>query len=873
MPTKPAKSLVIVESPTKAKTIRRFLGDEFEIMASMGHVRDLPSSAEEIPEDIKKQPWARLGVNVRKGYEPVYVIPDKKKKVVAELRRALKGASRLYIATDEDREGESIGWHLLQVLEPKIPVERMVFHEITSEAILKALKDTRQIDEHLVDAQETRRILDRLVGYTLSPLLWRKVAPKLSAGRVQSVAVRLLVMRERERLAFIPASYADLSATLDKHGAVFAAELTTLDGKRIAGGADFDDRTGKLKPKADVTVLDTERAEQLRDTLAKGAWQVVSVEEKDEQRHPSAPFTTSTLQQEANRKLRLSAKETMRLAQSLYERGYITYMRTDSTHLSGEAIAAARGKIASKYGQDHLPAQPRQYATRSKNAQEAHEAIRPSGSAMRTRDELGLDGAEGALYDLIWKRTVASQMRPAELSFVTAAIEARAASTVATFRATGKRIAFPGFLLAYTEGSDDPNAVLDDQEIPLPALRSGDALAVQALRSREHQTVPPARYTEASLVKRLEADGIGRPSTYASIMETIVERGYVRRAGSQLIPTFTAFAVTQLLEQHFPQLVDLQFTATMEQSLDDIAEGKVKEKRYLNDLYEGKDGLERRVAEGMEAIDPREVSTVTAPKWDPYLVRIGRFGPYVEDPLQQRNLSIDPDIAPADLDAEAIRSLSEAKANGSESLGADPATGEPVFVRKGPYGFYVQLGEGEKPKRVSIPRFTDPMQVDLPLALDLLSLPRPIGTHPATGKELLLGVGRFGPYVQHERTYASVRTLDDLLRLTVEEATALIDAKAEKSGPLRVVGTHPGTQQTIEVRKGRFGHYVAMGRLFASLPKGTDIEAVTVEEAVELLDRKAKPSARTTKKSTPRAAAPKKKPTLAARKATKRRSS
>lgn len=851
MPSKTGKSLVIVESPTKAKTIRRFLGEEFEIMASMGHVRDLPGNAEEIPAELKKEKWARLGVNVKKGYEPLYIIPDKKKKTVAELRKALKGATRLYIATDEDREGESIGWHLLQVLEPKIPVERMVFHEITSEAILKALKDTRKIDEHLVDAQETRRILDRLVGYTLSPLLWRKVAPKLSAGRVQSVAVRLLVMRERERMAFNAATYADLTAKLVKGKSAFDAELQTVDGKRIANGGDFDDQTGKLKSGSNAMILGTKEAEELRMKLEKADWKVTNVEEKKEERHPSAPFTTSTLQQEANRKLRLSAKEAMRIAQGLYERGLITYMRTDSTNLSGEAIAASRGKIIDKYGQEYLPASPRQYATKSKNAQEAHEAIRPAGSAMRTRDELGLDGAEGAVYDLIWKRTVASQMKPAAMAFSVATIKAGAGNTTAQFRASGKRILFPGYLMAYTEGSDDPNAVLDDQEVPLPSLTKGDGLDLNELRSKEHQTTPPARYTEASLVKKLEAEGIGRPSTYASIMETIVDRGYVRRNASALVPTFIAFAVIQLLERNFPNLVDLQFTAKMEQGLDDIAEGKSKERNYLKELYEGGNGLEKKVEEGMEGIDPKEVSTVTSPKWDPYLVRVGRFGPYVEDPTseEKKNVSIDESIAPADLTRDEIASSAKYKANGGESLGKDPATGEPVFVKKGPYGFYTQLGDGEKPKRVAIPRGTDPLSVDLDLALQLVAMPKVIGKHPVTGQELKINIGRFGPYVQHDKTYASVRTLEELLSLGAEEAAELIDAKAAKSGPVRELGEHPMSKQPIEIKKGRFGYYVAMGRTFASLKKGTDLDSVTLEEAVELLGNKA--PAKSKKKTIP----------------------
>ncbi|MEM6337330.1 MAG: type I DNA topoisomerase, partial [Bacteroidota bacterium] len=570
------KNLVIVESPTKARTIRKFLpSSEYRVEACMGHVRDLPASASEIPKKYKsgkKTPhWVQLGVNVEEEFEPLYVVPSDKKKVITELKSALKDADRLYIATDEDREGESIGWHLLEVLKPKVPVQRMVFHEITKTAILDALNKTREVDKRLVDAQETRRVLDRLVGYEISPLLWRKIAPKLSAGRVQSAAVRLLVQREWERIEFVSAGYWDLKARLAKGRPAFDAQMTHYAGTRLATGRDFDEKTGKLKKK-EVLLLDEDRARQLVDQLKTEPWRVTKVEEKSQKRRPYPPFITSTLQQEANRKLGLSAKDTMRTAQRLYEQGLITYMRTDSTNLSNEAIEAARKKVERDYGTEFLSPKPRRFSSSSKNAQEAHEAIRPSGTEMLTADEQGLTGRERSLYDLIWKRTVASQMADARLQFTTATIEAGSKpEETGTFRASGKRIEFAGFFRAYVEGSDDPGAALEDQENVLPALQAGDDLTCKKLEAIGHETKPPARYTEASLVKELERLGIGRPSTYASIIGTIVARAYARRNGKQLVPSFTAFAVNQLLEQQFDKMVDFDFTARMEQTLDEIA--------------------------------------------------------------------------------------------------------------------------------------------------------------------------------------------------------------------------------------------------------------------------------------------------------------
>ena len=570
MAQKQKQRLVIVESPTKAKTIRGFLPSGYRVAASMGHVRDLPESASEIPASVKAEDWARLGVNVANDFQPLYVVPSSKKKVISELKGLIKEADELVIATDEDREGESIGWHLVEVLQPRVPVSRIVFHEITSDAIRDALRNPRGIDDDLVRAQETRRILDRLVGYTLSPLLWKKIASGLSAGRVQSLAVRLLVQRERERRAFHSGSYWDLKALLAKQRSTFEAQLYTLGGKRLATGKDFDENTGRIAEGRDVVLLDEGQAQELRERLEGERWRVTDTEEKSSVRRPYAPFTTSTLQQEANRKLKLPARDTMRIAQRLYEEGLITYMRTDSVHLSQQAIDAARSRVQRSYGKEYLSPSPRQFTTKTKGAQEAHEAIRPAGTEMRTVEELGLRGREAALYDLIWKRTVASQMADARLTHTAVMIEA----ADAIFRATGRRVDFPGFFRAYVEGSDDPEAALEDRDSPLPPLGVGDVVELRELNAEGHETQPPARYTEATLVKMLESEGVGRPSTYASIISTIIDRGYVERSGSQLIPTFTAFAVTGLLERHFPSLVDTQFTARMEDELDEIATGE-----------------------------------------------------------------------------------------------------------------------------------------------------------------------------------------------------------------------------------------------------------------------------------------------------------
>lgn len=837
--------LVIVESPTKARTIRDYLPREYVVMASMGHVRDLPSSASEIPKSVRDAPWARLGVNVDDGFEPLYVITANRRDTYKQLKDALAKADELIIATDEDREGESIGWHLVEVLKPKVPVRRMVFHEITRAAIQDALAHTRAVDEHVVRAQETRRILDRLVGYTLSPLLWRKIAAKLSAGRVQSVAVRLLVERERERHAFRSGSYWDVAADVATRpgGEAFSATLVSVGEQRIATGKDFDDATGRLSDDAHVRLLDADGARALCERLADAAWQVGAVETRAAVRKPYPPFTTSTLQQEAGRKLRLSARETMRIAQDLYENGYITYHRTDSVNLSEEAITAARNRVQRLYGADHLSPSPRRFKTQAKAAQEAHEAIRPSGAEMKPVADLPLSGREAQVYDLIWKRTVATQMADAQLEFVTADVTA----DDAVFRARGRRVVFAGFFRAYVEGTDDPDAALEDRDAPLPKLTTGDSLDVRQLSPVGHETQPPARFTEAALVKALEAAGVGRPSTYATIIGTIQDRGYVRKSGTTLLPTFTAFAVTGLLENDFEQLVDLGFTAGMEEDLDRIAAGEIDWQFYLSRFYKGDDGLAAQVEDAQSRIDPRQASTV---QLGDIAVRIGRFGPFVEvgEGEARTTVALPEDLAPGDLSREVLDALVAKGGEGAASLGVDPASGQPVMLRDGPYGPYVQLGDadgdGAKPKRVSLPKGLAAADVDLATALALLALPRDLGAHPDSGKPVRAGVGRFGPYVVHDATFASLKPTDDVLTVDLERALVLLAEKeARGSGRaaaavLRELGAHPDSGEPVQILDGRYGPYVKHQRINASLPKDTDVAAVTLDDAVALLAAK-----------------------------------
>jgi DNA topoisomerase-1 len=847
-----AHTLVIVESPTKARTIRGFLPKEFRVEASMGHVRDLPNNASEIPAAHKGEKWANLGVNTAKDFEPLYVVPKDKKKVVKELKDALKGADQLLLATDEDREGESISWHLAQLLDPKVPVKRMVFHEITKEAISQALENPRELDMELVHAQETRRILDRLVGYTLSPLLWKKVAWGLSAGRVQSVSVRLLVERERARRAFRSGTYWDLKASL-AHGQIpFDAKLTHLGGERVASGSDFDESTGAIKVGSKVKLLAEAEARALQQAAMAGRWHVAAVEAKPTVRKPVAPFTTSTLQQEANRKLRLSARDTMRTAQALYERGFITYMRTDSVNLSEQAIKAARSCVTERYGQDYLSPAPRQFTTKSRNAQEAHEAIRPAGEAFRTPGETGLEGRDLALYELIWKRTVASQMADARLTMLSIDLEV----ADSTFRATGKRIDFPGFFRAYVEGSDDPDAALEGQEVLLPALKVGDAPDCRSVEALSHQTQPPARYSEAALVKMLEKEGIGRPSTYASIIGTIIDRGYATLQANALIPSFTAFAVTALLEEHFPDLVDTGFTARMENTLDEISTGKVRWLPYLEDFYKGEEGLEALVQRREGDIDPGHSRTV-ALEGLPCVVRIGRFGAYLESRRvgtdgeeELLKATLPQEITPADLDADKAELILRQKSEGPESIGEDPETGEQVYLLFGQYGPYLQLGQASeetpKPKRASLPKGVKPEEMKLEDALGLLRLPRHLGEHPDGGK-VQAGLGRFGPYVVHdkgkgEKDYRSIKAEDDVLVIGLTRALELLaQPKRGRGGrtALKDLGTPEGANEAIQLFDGPYGLYVKQGKVNASLPEGTTADTLTLEQAVELLAAKA----------------------------------
>lgn len=868
------KALVIVESPTKVKKISGFLGPQYKVMASMGHVRDLPAKAAEVPAKYKKESWSSLGVNVDEEFEPLYVIPETKKKLVKELKAAFADSEELIIATDSDREGESIGWHLIQLLGSDTKVKRMVFSEITKNAIQKALQETKEMNFNLVAAQETRRVLDRLYGYTLSPLLWKKISRGLSAGRVQSVAVRLLVMRELERLAFKSGHYWGLKASLAtpaEQNNEFQSQLSKLNGKRIASGKDFDENTGKLKENSDVCLLGAEEAMKLAEDLKTAEWKVAKIESTKKTRKPYPPFTTSTMQQEANRKLNLSARQTMQIAQKLYENGHITYMRTDSVNLSQEAIEAARGKIESNYGKEYLSPEIRQYQSKNKNAQEAHEAIRPAGTEMLTVDEIGLTGPEAKLYAMIWKRTMATQMAEARLIFQNVTIEVGEAE----FRASGRVVEFPGFFRAYVEGVDDPDAALDDQEDALPPLEENMSLNCKDLEATSHETKPPARFTEATLVKTLEAEGIGRPSTYASIIGTIQDRGYVNKMGNQLVPTFTAMAVTRLLEDNFSNLVDFHFTAEMEEKLDDIAAGDRDRLPYLKEFYEGDSGLANQVKVKEENIDAREACTLHLQGLSSD-VRVGRYGPYFEekgDDGENVTVSIPANTAPGDLNNEMFEKLKQLKQQGPQSIGVDPETGLPIFVLIGPFGPYIQLGEvqeGEKkPKRVSIPKNYDPSNLSFEQAQALLSLPRRLGLHPETGKVVNAGIGRFGPYVVSDGKYKSLGKDHDVLTVDLETAVELIAQAKQRSAPkpVRELGKHPDDEGVIAIYDGRYGPYVKYGKINATIPKEKNIEEVTLDEALEWIAAKA------SKKPAKKKKAVKKKKAAKKKKAVKKKSS
>jgi DNA topoisomerase-1 len=848
------KRLVIVESPAKARTIAGYLGPEFIVESSVGHIRDLPDSAAEIPEEYKGESWARLGVDVEHGFEPLYVVDPDKKKTVAQLRKQLADADELLLATDEDREGEAIAWHLLEVLKPKVPARRMVFHEITRDAIERALEETRGVDERLVDAQESRRILDRLYGYEVSPVLWKKIMRGLSAGRVQSVATRLVVERERERMAFRAARWWDLLATFDPES--FEARLVLVDGKRVATGRDFDP-DGKLRSEA--RQLDEEAARGLAERLQSTSFHVARVERKPYVRRPSPPFMTSTLQQEASRKLRFSAQTTMRLAQRLYENGYITYMRTDSTTLSESALTAAREQATSLFGADYVPLQPRRYERKVKNAQEAHEAIRPSGDRFRTpqdvRSELSPD--EHALYELIWMRTIASQMKDAQGQTVSLRIAGdSSAGEAVDFGASGTVITFRGFLAAYEEGRDDDRpAKDDDEERRLPNLAEGDPVELRALEPQGHETSPPARYTEATLVRTLEELGIGRPSTYASILGTILDRGYVFKRGTALVPAFLAFSVVGLLEQHFGRLVDYDFTARMEDDLDRIASGDEHRVEWLGRFYfgDGTGGLHELVSD-LGAIDAREINSLEI--GDGIVLRVGRYGPYLE--REGQRASVPEELAPDELTLERAEELLS-QPSGDRELGTDPETGLPIVARTGRYGPYVTevLPEDskEKPRTASLFKTMSLDTIGLDDALRLLQLPRVVGL-AEDGEEVVARNGRYGPFVQKGKESRSLDSEEQLFTIDLPGALAVLAQPRQRRGqraatkPLRELGTDPVGGREIVLKEGRFGPYVTDGETNASLRKGDDPETVTLDRAVELLaERRAKgPAKRSTRR-------------------------
>jgi DNA topoisomerase I len=889
-----SKPLVIVESPAKAKTLSRFLGSGYQVVASYGHIRDLPESASEVPKEIKEKDWGRLGVDVDGDFTPFYVVPTEKRRHVQALKAALKDASELVLATDPDREGESISWHLKEVLKPRkgLPIRRVVFHEITEDAVREAMEHAHtDVDENLVRAQESRRILDRLYGYTLSPVLWKKVQTGLSAGRVQSVAVRLIVEREEERMAFRSSTFWDLEARLRAEGREFTATLARVGDARLASGKDFDTGTGALQAR-NVRLLDEAGARALVGRLETGLpWRVTGVEERPFTQRPAPPFTTSTLQQEANRKLGFSSERTMQIAQRLFQgieigngdiEGLISYHRTDSTTLSDRALRESARVIREMFGEPFYTG-PRQYQTRVRNAQEAHEAIRPTDFRLAPqRLSAVLDTDDLRLYELIWKRTIASQMAEARLLRTTLEITAMGDDGVpGLFTASGKAIQFAGFLRAYVEGSDDPAADLGDQETLLPKLAVGDLVdregqrapvTLAALDPKRHDTTPPPRYTEASLVKRLEEDGIGRPSTYAPTIATVQRRGYVFKQGKALVPSFTAFAVTTLLRDHFGEYVDVGFTAKMEDILDDISNGKKDWLDFLREFYRGGGdegpGLEPKVRQAGDISYP-VIDVGTDPKTEERIrVRIGRFGPFVQrdEGGDGNTASLPEDVAPADLSLEKALALLEAKAAGPRVLGIDPVTGENVYVTTGRYGPYVQRGESPgkgasapKPARASLPAGSTEETVTLEEALRLLALPRTIGVHPEDGKPVVANFGRFGPYVKHGDEFRSLESEQDVFTATLDEAVELLRQpkrsrrrQSSSRTVLRELGAPAQGGAPIKVLDGRYGPYVTDGTTNASLPKTTSADSLTIEQAAELLKERAAagpPKRRATKKT------------------------
>ena len=939
--------LVIVESPNKVRSIAGYLGPEFDVEASVGHIRDLPQPSE-LPATMKKGPYGKFAVDVEDDFTPYYVVNPDKKKTVAQLKKALKEADELYLATDDDREGEAIAWHLQQVLKPKVPVRRMVFTEITREAVTRALGNTRDLDIHLVDAQETRRILDRLVGYEVSPVLWRKVRAGLSAGRVQSVATRLVVERERERMAFRSASYWGVEATFStvlsavdvtaRQEASFTARLVTLDGRRVATGRDFND-DGQLRPaalKASAVHLHQVGATAVAEAIGRGEPRVVGVEDKPYKRRPAAPFTTSTLQQEASRKLRMNPRETMRVAQGLYENGFITYMRTDSTVLSGQAVAAARSQVAELYGAEYVPERPRVYASKSKGAQEAHEAIRPAGDHFRTPAQVSgeLTGAQFRLYELIWKRTVASQMADAVGSTATVTVEVPLTPVAGESRdsgptfstagltASGTVITFRGFLAAYEEGrdaeryQDDAGAsAKDSKDVRLPAMISGQELAALDAEASGHETTPPPRYTEASLVKALEEREIGRPSTYAATMSTISDRGYVDHRGQALVPTWLAFAVTRLLEENFAELVDYDFTASMERDLDRIAAGEEDRVAWLRRFYNGQGGsgaleapqaasgeLEAAAAalrahglkglvDNLGEIDARAVNSIEI--GEGITLRVGRYGPYLED-AEGKRANVPADLAPDELTVDKARELFTRAADDGRELGVDPASGHVIIAKDGRYGPYVtevlpepeETAEAEtaktaistktkkttkaakpKPRTASLLRSMDLSTVTLEQALDLLSLPRVVGQDPESGEDITAQNGRYGPYLKKGTDSRSLETEEQIFTVTLEQALEIFAqpkrrrGQAAARGPLRELGQDPATEKPVVIKDGRFGPYITDGQTNVTVPRSEDPATISAERAFELLaDKRAKGPAkkRTTRKTTAKKATTKK---------------
>ncbi len=862
--------LVIVESPTKARTIKSFLPDGYEVLDSRGHIRDLPNSAQEIPARFKKQKWASLGVNVEKRFEPLYVIPQHQQDTVKTLKSALQRADELIIATDEDREGESIGWHIFDVLQPQVPVRRIVFHEITKEAIQEALEHPGALNDDLINAQKARRILDRLVGYTLSPLLWRKVAPKLSAGRVQSVAMRMLVERERARRTFVAGHYWDMVAHLQTDQRQRAqARIHSVNGLRIATGKDFDKDTGTLTEGIKALVLDQAEAEAVATQLAAMDWRVQSTAERITTRRPPPPYTTSALQIEANRRFGYSAEQTMQIAQSLYENGHITYMRTDSVHLSAQAVSAVRTKVQTMYGAEALKSEPRRYKTSARNAQEAHEAIRPAGDQMQSVREKKLSGGQASLYDLIWKRAMATQMQDAKVNNVVVKIDVTRPESngaepesngtavhldvsKAEFQARGATFLEPGYLVLYEralqEGDEHSS---NSPEIPVPKMATGERLDLDRLDREGHETRPPARFTEARLVKALVDNGIGRPSTYASIIETIQARDYAFKRKQELIPTFTAFAVVNLLEQTFSYLVDYAFTARMENDLDQIALGEEEWLSYVENFYLGAEGLEVQVSEQDARIDPSLFRSLELSNFD-YTVRIGRFGPFLEQKSAgeggSQRVSLPPDLPPADLTMEQAKTLFRNKTAGPRELGRDEEGHRVIQLCQGPYGHYVQLtdphaeGNGDKPKRVSLPKGLEPDAVTLEQARYLLSLPRVLGFHPQDQKEVRAQLGRYGPYVSHDRATTNLSDTDSIFTITLHRAIELLSQprKSRRTAPkvLREIGLHPAEQKAICVLDGRYGPYIKYGDFNVTIPKQTDPASIGVEEAVTLIEHR-----------------------------------